>query len=60
MGETYMVELTLEGDEIDWTVFYVDKSNVWEAIDTGTSAVYGDALLDAGRVLADFMPDHLS
>jgi hypothetical protein len=60
MGETYMVELTIEGDEIDWAVFYVDKNNVWESIETGTSAVYGDALFDAGKVLHDFMPEHLS
>jgi hypothetical protein len=54
-----MVQLNLEGDEVDWEVFAIDKRGIWESLDRGCAAVYGDALCDADRVLKPFMPEWL-
>jgi hypothetical protein len=59
MAETYIVQLNVEDDEVDWEVYGVDKNGIWESLEAGTSAVYGDALSDASRVLKPFMPEWL-
>jgi hypothetical protein len=59
MAEQYVVELNVEGDEVDWEVFAIPRSGVWESLDRGVAAVYGDALVDAGRVLRPLMPEVL-
>jgi hypothetical protein len=59
MAETYMVQLVVEDDEVDWEVYTIDKRGIWESIDRGVAAVYGDALTDASRILHPFMPEWL-
>jgi hypothetical protein len=59
MAETYMVQLNVERDEVDWEVFSVPKSGVWESLVRGSSAVLGDALVEADMVLRPFVPEEL-
>jgi hypothetical protein len=59
MAQTYMIQLVIESDEVDWEVFAIDKNNVWESIDNATAAVLGDAIFDAGLVLKPFVPEWL-
>ena len=59
MSETYVIQLTLEDDEVDWEVFVVHKNNERESIDRAASAGYDDAVFDAARALRPFMPEVL-
>lgn len=59
MAETYIVQFTVEDDEIDWEVYAIDKRGIWESLERGCSAVMGDAVHDSGRVLYPFMPEWL-
>jgi hypothetical protein len=59
MAQIYMVELTVEKDEVDWQVYGVDRNGIWELLHRGVSAVYGDALHEADQVLRPFMPEVL-
>jgi hypothetical protein len=59
VAQTYMIQLVVEADEVDWEVFAIDKQNVWESLEHSTAAVLCDAVYDAGRVLEPFMPEWL-
>jgi hypothetical protein len=59
VAETYIVQLNVEDDEVDWEVYAIDKRGIWESVEAGCAAVYGDALTDASRVLRPFMPEWL-
>jgi len=59
VAETYIVQLTVEQDEVDWEVYAVGKRGIWESLDRGCAAVYGDAMLDASMTLKPFMPEWL-
>jgi hypothetical protein len=59
VAETYMVQLTVEDDEVDWELFAIDKRGIWESVDRGCAAVYSDALLEASMTLKPFMPEWL-